>query len=289
MAFRTIISSYELARHLEDPNWAILDCRFSLANSERGRQEYLSAHIPGAVYIHLNEDLCAPIVPGETGRHPLPAIEKLVEKFSSWGICPGVQAVVYDDWTPASGAIAARLWWSLRYLGFDNVAVLDGGWQVWVSEGKAVRSGVETRSRCNFKPALRPELLITTEEVAKLHNDPRYKVFDSRSSDRYRGENETIDPVAGHIPGAFSAPYSDTVGPEGKFLPPEVLQKHFLELFGDVPAEHAIFYCGSGVTAAHNLVALAHCGLGEAPLYVGSWSEWITHPENPTATGSTPG
>ena len=289
MGFSSIVSTNELSRHLDDPNWVIVDCRFSLSDTERGRQDYRTTHIPGSVYAHLDEDLCAPAVLGETGRHPLPTIDKLVEKFSIWGICPGVQVVVYDDWSQASGAIAARLWWSLRFLGHDLVAVLDGGWQQWVSERKSITSGVETNSRCEFLPSLRPELLVGPQDIEIMRRDPLYKVFDSRTSDRYRGENETIDLVAGHIPGAFSAPYNSTIGPEGRFLPPEALRKHFLDLFGDVPAERTVFYCGSGVTAAHNLVALAHSGLGEAPLYVGSWSEWITDPGRPVATGSDTG
>jgi thiosulfate/3-mercaptopyruvate sulfurtransferase len=283
MSYTSVISTTELAAHLDDPDWAIMDCRFSLTVTERGRRDYQEVHIPGAVYVHLDNDLCAPIIPGKTGRHPLASIEQLVENFSNWGIGPGVQVVAYDDWPGGSGAIAARLWWSLRYLGHQDVAILDGGWVRWWSENRALRSGIERRTKRIFIPKLRPELIASGDDVDHMRADPSYRVFDSRGLDRYRGENETIDPIAGHIPGAAPAPYADNIGPGGLFLPPEVLKKRFLALLGDIPASRAVFYCGSGVTAAHNLVALALAGLGDARLYVGSWSEWITDPQRPVA------
>jgi thiosulfate/3-mercaptopyruvate sulfurtransferase len=257
-----------------------MDCRFSLADTGRGENAYLESHIPGAVYVHLENDLCAPIIPGKTGRHPIAATDTLVEKFTDWGIAPGVQVVAYDDWPGASGAIAARLWWSLRYLGHQDVALLDGGWVRWSSENRPVRSGVERRQRKAFVPRIHPALAANTDEVDIWRTNPSYRVLDSRSPDRYRGENETIDPVAGHIPGALSAPYAENIGPDGLFLPADFLKKRFQKLLGDIQAGNAIFYCGSGVTAALNLVALAHAGLGDARLYVGSWSEWITDPQH---------
>jgi thiosulfate/3-mercaptopyruvate sulfurtransferase len=283
MSYTSLISTTELAAHPDNPDWAILDCRYSLTVPGRGRSDYQAAHIPGAVYVHLDNDLCAPMIPGKTGRHPLAPMEKLVENFSSWGIGDGVQVVVYDDWPGGSGAIAARLWWTLRYLGHQDVAVLDGGWVRWWSEGHPLQSGEDRRPKRVFTPRPRPELIASSDEVDQMRTDPSYRLFDSRSADRYRGENETIDPVAGHIPGAISAPYEDNVGPGGLFLPPETLRKRFLALLGDVPANRAVFYCGSGVTATHNLVALARAGLGDARLYIGSWSEWITDPQRPVS------
>ena len=281
MTFKTIISTPELVKHLNDPNWAIVDCRFSLTDNQQGRRHYLQAHIPGAVYSHLEEDLCAPVIPGVTGRHPLPGIDQLVKNLSRWGIGSSVQVVVYDDWPGASGAIAARLWWTLRWLGHDAVAVLDGGWERWHAEKRPMVGGEEMRDWRDFIPYPRLELITTSDEVEVMRRNPSYLVVDSRAADRYRGENETIDPVAGHIPGAISAPYAENIGLDGLFLSKETLQKRFKGLLDDLPAENAVFYCGSGVTGAHNLVALAHAGLGDARLYVGSWSEWITDPDRP--------
>jgi thiosulfate/3-mercaptopyruvate sulfurtransferase len=286
MAYTSIISIENLSRFLDNPAWAILDCRFSLADPEAGRLAYDVAHIPGAVYVHLDKDLCDPVISGKTGRHPLPPVEKLVESFSRWGIDRHVQAVVYDDYPGGNGAIAARCWWSLRYLGHKAVAVLDGGWQRWQSAALPVRGGVEERPRRRFEPVMQPGMLAEVEDVQVTRLDPAARLFDSRSSDRYRGENETIDPVAGHIPGAIPAPYIENLDPDGCFLPAAELKGRFEKLLGGVAPERAIFYCGSGVTAAHNLFAMAHAGLEVPQLYVGSWSEWITDPNRPVAIGA---
>ncbi len=285
MSLQTLISAEELLSHLGDPDWAIVDCRFTLGDAERGRRDYRVAHIPGAVYAQLEEDLSSPHIPGVTGRHPLPPIDVLTDKFSEWGIGPGVQVVAYDDWPGASGAVAARLWWCLHWLGHQAVAVLDGGWNRWLELGGPVASGVETRSRRDFKPRPHPEWLVDAVHVDGLRFSPDYRLFDSRSADRYRGENETIDPVPGHIPGAVNAPYTENVGPDGLFRPVDELRKRFRSLLGEISPQNAVFYCGSGVTAAHNLLALAHAGLGDARLYAGSWSEWITDPKRPVEKG----
>ncbi len=286
MEYKTLVSTTDLSKHLNDPDWAVIDCRFSLAETEKGRQDYLRAHIPGAIYSHLDEDLCSPVIPGETGRHPLPDIDQLVANFNRWGIDSSVQVVVYDDWEVAPGAIAGRLWWSLRWLGHQAVAMLDGGWNLWLSEGRATRSGEESRLPRKFVTSLRLELLATSDDVEIARQDPAYKLLDSRATDRYRGDIEPIDPVAGHIPGAISAPYAQNVNPEGLFLSPQDLRRRFRSLAGDTSAGNTIFYCGSGVTALHNVLAYAHAGLGDARLYLGSWSEWITDPKRPVATGS---
>lgn len=285
MTNTSTISIDLLSRNLGDPEWAILDCRFSLADPEAGRSAYITSHIPGAAYVHLDDDLCAPVIPGKTGRHPLPSVDRLVENFSRWGIDSNVQVVVYDDYPGGIGAIAARCWWSLRYLGHNPVALLDGGWPRWLSAGLPVRGGVEQRPRRQFVPMVQPGLLAGVDAVENARLDPAFRLFDSRSADRYRGENETIDPVAGHIPGAIPAPYMENLDREGSFLPPDELKLRFEKLLGSVSPEKAIFYCGSGVTAAHNLVAMAHAGMDLPRLYVGSWSEWITDRERPVATG----
>lgn len=281
MSYQTIISVEELKDHLDDENWAIFDVRFTLGNPERGREDYLKSHIPGAVYVHLEEEMCAPVVPGKTGRHPLLSAEQTAELFSKLGIDEGVQVVAYDDWTPASGAVAARLWWMLHWLGHRNVAVLDGGWNAWNEHRLPTRSGVENRQPRRFQPELHLELFASAADTYAALLYPHWKVFDSRTSDRYHGQNETIDPVAGHIPGAFNAPYIENCTAEGYIRPKEELHRRFQTLLNGTAANQAIFYCGSGVTAAHNVLALAHAGLGHARLYVGSWSEWITDPEHP--------
>jgi thiosulfate/3-mercaptopyruvate sulfurtransferase len=280
MAYTTLISAAELAEHLDDPAWVVVDCRFELADTERGRRDYRARHIPGALYAHLDEDLSGPVIPGQTGRHPLPEIEAFASTLGGWGIGDGGQVVAYDD---ASGGIAARLWWLLRWLGHDEVAVLDGGWAFWSTQGLPSRAGLESKPARRFQARPRPELLVTTATVERLRRKGRPGLFDSRTADRYRGENETIDPIAGHIPGAVSAPYPDNLGPDGQFLPKEMLRARFQALLGDVPAGQAVFYCGSGVTAAQNLLALAHAGLGQARLYGGSWSQWIVDPRRPVA------
>lgn len=279
MSYTTIISVSELVNHVDDPNWVIVDCRFSLDNQNYGRQEYLSSHIPGAVYAHLNEDLSGHIISGKTGRHPLPQQETFIRTLSKLGIDAGVQVVTYDD---KGGAMAAaRLWWMLRWMGHDAVAVLNGGWQQWKNTGRRTANGMEAKKPRIFASRAKNKLLYNSADVLKILHDAHFRILDSRSADRYRGEHETIDPVAGHIPGALSAPFSHNLDSAGLFLPPKELNSRFRQFLGTRPAECAVFYCGSGVTAAHNLLALAHAGMGDGRLYAGSWSEWITHPDYP--------
>jgi thiosulfate/3-mercaptopyruvate sulfurtransferase len=244
--------------------------------------DYIEAHIPGAIYVHLDKALSAPIVAGKTGRHPLPSPEYAAEFFANCGIGEKTQVVAYDA---AGGAVAAvRAWWMLKWLGHEAVAVLDGGWQKWQREGRTVSSKMESRSSIKFKPQVRTDLSVDVASVQKMIDDPGSCLLDSRSADRYRGENETIDPVAGHIPGAVSAPYQDNLKPDGTFRSPEELRERFQSLIGETPVDEVVFYCGSGVTAIHNILAVAHAGLGMPKLYPGSWSEWITDPERPIST-----
>ncbi len=279
MAYNILTSAAELASHLDDPDWVIVDSRFKLAIPEQGRLDYERAHIPGAVYAHLDEDLSDPIIKGVTGRHPLPEVDKISAVFSRLGIDSNVQVVAYDD---VGGALAAgRVWWLLRWLGHDQVALLDGGWQEWVKRSLPVRSGIETRKSRIFLPQPRNELIISTEQIESMRKSPQYRVLDARSADRYRGENETIDPVAGHIPGAISAPYADNLNPDGTFKDDESLAARYKKLVGGVPIDHVVAYCGSGVTATHDILAMMKAGLGEARIYAGSYSEWITDPNRP--------
>jgi thiosulfate/3-mercaptopyruvate sulfurtransferase len=278
MPFTTLISTAELAEHLADPRWAIVDARFSLADHDIGECNYLAAHIPGAVYAHLERDLSSPQIVGETGRHPLPPVEAITARLSQWGIDNSTQVVVYDD---NSGVYAGRLWWMLRWLGHDAVAVLDGDWRQWQQEGRPARSGSEFRPARTFVAYMRPELAVTAQEIEARLGDPSLRLYDARSADRFHGENETLDPVGGHIPGARSAPYAANLDANGRMLPPEVLRARFQELLGDTPAEEAIFYCGSGVSVAHDVIALQHAGLAMPRVYVGSWSDWISNGQRP--------
>lgn len=281
MFYQTLVSTEEVAAHLEEPDWVILDCRFSLAEPLLFQQKYREAHLPGASYADLNHDLSSPHLPGITGRHPLPAVNSLSQKFSNWGIADGAQVVCYDD---AGGALAAaRAWWLLRWLGHSNVAVLDGGWQKWLAENRPIRAGVESRTHRSFWPTLRPELLATAGEVDYYRRQANWRVLDARAFERFCGLNETIDPVAGHIPGAISAPYAENLSADQTFQSVKTLRQHYSRLLGDLPAEQSVVYCGSGVTAAHDVLAMLHAGLGEARLYTGSWSEWITDPSRPVS------
>ncbi len=281
MDYNTIIPAEVLAEHLQEDNLVIIDCRFTLGENLRGTSDYQRAHIPGAVYAHLENDLCGPIIPGKTGRHPLSEVGLLVDRFSCWGINPEVQVVAYDDWPGNGIPVAARLWWSLRWLGHEKAAVLDGGWDGWSQAGYPMASGIEERARSVFVPSIMTEIIAYSTLVDSMRQDPASRVVDSRSSDRYRGENEIIDPVAGHIPRAISLPYQENFDSGGFFHPVTVLQKRFGDSLGDAPSSNIVFYCGSGITAAVNVLAMAHAGLGDARLYVGSWSEWITDPQRP--------
>ena len=282
MVFSTLISAQEVVKNLNNPTWAIVDCRFALTDTEQGWRDYQTSHIAGAIYAHLDEDLSGSIIPGKTSRHPLPTIETFAQTLSGWGIDADTQVVAYDS---MGGAIAARLWWMLHWMGHRAVAVLDGGWSAWQKDSHPTRDGVESREARNFNPMPRPELLVQANDVLQIGNDPNHRLFDSRSEERYRGENETLDPVGGHIPGAQSLPFAANLDDDGRFRPPEDLRLRFQQQVDETPAENTVFYCGSGVTAAHNILAMAHAGLGHARLYAGSWSEWITDPDRPVETG----
>lgn len=285
MAYQTLISTEELAEHFRDDDWAVIDCRFSLADPSLGRSQYMESHIPGAVYAHLDEDLSGVIVPGVTGRHPLPEPETFAKTLGEWGISSGVQVVAYDS---MGGAIASRLWWMLRQLGHDDVAVLDGGWASWAQGDYPVCGGMEKREPRTFVPHPRAGGAVTTEEVHSHLRTPGMVLIDVRAPERYRGEEEPIDPVAGHIPGAVSAPYADNLRADGRFRSVEELRALYDHLLAGTDIEDVVFYCGSGVTSNHSLLALAHIGMEGAKLYAGSWSQWIADPERPVATGPNP-
>ena len=271
-----LVDAAALAERVGDPDWAIVDCRHRLTDPEFGEGAYREAHIPGAVFAHADRVLSsAPVT--DRGRHPLPAPETLSARFGTLGIDAATRVVAYDD---PGGAIAGRLWWMLRYMGHRAVAVLDGGWPAWLEAGGAVRSGEELRAARKFEGEPRPEWVVTVEQVTGAR-----RLVDSREPARYRGEVEPIDRIAGHIPGAVSHHFARNLGEDGRFLGPAALRERLERTLGEVPAEEAVFYCGSGVSACHNLLALAHAGFPPAKLYVGSWSEWSSDPDRPVATG----
>ena len=266
--YTTILTAADVADHLHDPQWVIVDCRFDLLDTAAGERRYRESHIPGAVYAHLDRDLSgARQATGEGGRHPLPSPADLTRTFSRWGIGRGVQVVAYDD---QSGHYAARLWWLLRFMGHEAVAVLDGGWPAWLAAGLPVAAGPGDPSPARlFEGGAHFEQLAAREQIAAA---PR--LVDARAPERYCGETEPLDPVAGHIPGALNRPYTANWDTTGQWRSQEALLAEFLDLLGDTPAEEAVFYCGSGVSACVNLLAMARAGLPAGRLYVGSWSEW---------------
>lgn len=280
--FTTILSINDLRTNLNDPDWSLIDCRFSLNDTERGRRDYQQSHLPGAIYAHLDADLSAPIIPGKTGRHPLPSSEKFAEKLSEWGVDKTVQVVAYDD---AGGGVASRLWWMLRWLGHDVVAVLDGGWNAWIAANFPVSGETAVRAKRNFEPNIRENWVVDADWIAAASNDSHCCVMDARAASRFTGEQETIDPVAGHIPGALNVPFAENLDENGFFLSPEMLRKKYETILGERSVDKTATYCGSGVTACHSLLAMKHAGFPDALLYPGSWSEWITDKSRAIATG----
>ena len=270
--FATLIDGDNLAAHLADPDWVIVDCRFRLDDTEFGRREYEASHIPGAVYAHLDEVLCNPPMT-DNGRHPLPPPEILIERMGRLGIDSSKQVVAYDD---KNGMVAARLWWLLRYLGHDAVAVLDGGWPAWLETRRSLHSGTEENAAVEFTGNPRMEWVVLANDVPDVA-----LLVDSRAPERYRGEVEPIDSVAGHIPGAVNYFYQDSWSENGRYLPPAQIRQRMQAVLGETDSDEAVFYCGSGVTACVNLLALTYAGLGNGRLYAGSWSDWITDPARP--------
>jgi len=278
MAFTTLIDTSTLANHLHDPSFALLDCRFKLDDPGWGLHQYEVAHIPGAVFADLDRDLSGKKT-GTNGRHPLPDPSQFARTLGRLGIDESVQVVAYDQ---DVSMFASRLWWMLRWLGHESVAVLDGGFAKWQSEGRAVRGGPETRPARTFAGSPRRELTADASEIAGTLHSPGARLLDARAPERFRGENETLDKKAGHIPGAANHFYQSNLNDDNTFRARDELRRRFEESLGGVPPEQAISYCGSGVTACHNLLAMEHGGLTGARLYPGSWSEWSSDPARPT-------
>jgi thiosulfate/3-mercaptopyruvate sulfurtransferase len=280
MSFMTLISTGVLAAHLDDP-FVVVDCRYKLDDETWGAREYAAAHIPEAVYAHLGHDLAGP-TNGTNGRHPLPDPDALANTFGRLGITSGVQVVAYDQ---DNGMYASRLWWLLRWLGHDAVAVLDGGFAKWKAEGRPTTSGLETRTAQTFTASPRPDMPVDASTVASLMHAKEWRLVDARAAERYRGDVEPLDKVAGHIPGAVNHFFRRNLAEDGTFRTPEALRASLRESIGDIPADRIVCYCGSGVSACCNLLALEHAGLTGAKLYPGSWSEWSSDSQRPVERG----
>ena len=276
--YSSLISTQSAQDHLDNPKWRFFDCRYELTAPEKKKAEFSVSHIPGALYVNMNQDLAAAHVPGKTGRHPLPSVDNMARKFSAMGIDKSIQVVVYDD---AGGSHAARFWWILRWLGHDAVTVIDGGWSRWIKEERPVSSELLIPEAKEFIASPRLSWTVTADEILKDLNNPGKCLFDARSAQRFRGENESFDSVAGHIPGAHSVPFTDNLDENGNWKSRSELRQKFENLLDGSPAKEAVSYCGSGITACHNILAMYYAGLGDSLLYPGSWSEWITNPDLP--------
>ncbi|MDO6385914.1 sulfurtransferase [Uliginosibacterium sp. 31-12] len=279
----TIISAATLQAHLADPAWVVLDVRHELSDPQAGRAAYSAGHLPGAFFLHLDEDLSGP-KNGSNGRHPLPDRASFAARLAGLGVNQASQVVIYD----AQGSMmAARLWWMLRWIGHQAAAVLDGGMPAWLAAGGEIKSALPPAR--NAGDLIAGESLVGSIDAAGVMSNLAAQdklVIDARAPDRFRGENETLDAVGGHIPGACNRFFRDNLQADGRFKPAAELRADFTALLGARPASRIIAQCGSGVTACHNLLALEISGLPGAILYPGSWSEWSSDPARPVATGN---
>jgi len=281
MHYTTLIGVNELAAHVEDPGWVVCDCRHDLANYESGRQAYARGHIPGARFFHLDEDLSGP-KNGRNGRHPLPHPITFTLRLGALGIDNRKQVVAYDA---SGGCFAARLWWMLKWVGHDRVAVLDGGWDAWVRAAHATHVKAPVITSTTFNPELKPQSTVDATFIASRLHRHDMAILDARSADRFRGENETLDPVGGHIPGAVNRFFRHNLDESGRFKTPAALELEFGHLLGNRMPDTVVHQCGSGVTACHNLLAMEIAGLYGSRLYPGSWSEWCSDRVRPVAQG----
>ena len=276
---RTIVSTDWLRAHLAEPDLVILDARFSLDDEQWGERAYLAGHIPGAVYADTATHLAGEIVPGVTGRRPFPDPEVFAEQLGRWGIDSSTQVVTYD--ADGGRMSAARVWLMLRWMGHERVAVLDGGWQAWVAAGGEVTTAIPQREATLYPTHLRPELLADVDEVDESRQRAQTCVFDSRGAEGYHGGGVYHDAVRGHIAGAGLADRANTTNADLTFRTPDELRAYYLDLLDGVDPREVIYYCGSGITAAQNVLAMSIAGLEGSRMYVGSWSEWITDPRRP--------
>jgi thiosulfate/3-mercaptopyruvate sulfurtransferase len=273
-----LISTDELATRLSDPDWFVADCRFELGKPDAGREAWAAGHVPGAIHVDLERDLSAPVTPA-TGRHPLPSPAAFAETLGRLGVGSGMQVVCYDA---GPGAYAARLWWMLRWVGHDAVAVLDGGFAAWVAEGRPTDAQAAARAPARFVARTRPGLVVEAAQVADALVNGELLV-DVRGAERFAGKVEPLDTVAGHVPGAINLPFLENLDAAGRFRAPAELAELWHSRTGAAPGRAPICMCGSGVTACQGLLALEAAGVAGGRLYAGSWSEWIRDPSRPVA------
>lgn len=285
MPWHTLVSAEHAATRLIDPRLRVFDCRYELGRPDAGREAYRRGHLPGALHADLHHDLAAPET-AASGRHPLPTPDGFAARLRGWGVNDDSLVLAYDD---ASGMWAARFWWmTAKWLGHRNVAVLDGGFRRWQSLGLPVTTEVPApRAAGDFTARHDPTTAVDADATAAAAGAPDWRVLDARAPERYRGDVEPIDRVAGHIPGARNHPTASVVTADGTFRPASELKAAFAASLGDVGPAHTVAYCGSGVTACHLLLALEHAGLTGAKLYPGSWSEWSRDPARPVAKGTS--
>lgn len=283
MPLAQLISPLALDQKKQQPGLVILDCRFALEDPDYGQRSYAEGHIAGAHFADLNRDLSGPVIKGVTGRHPLPEPAQLLARLQAWGLDNDSQVVLYDD---GPGAFAARAWWLLAWLGKrDGVFILDGGLKAWHAAGLPLSLDAPETVAGQFTGQPDQSLLLDAEHLRQRLGQADLTLLDARGLPRFRGEVEPIDPVAGHIPGAQCAAFTDNLGEDGCFLAADQLKLRFAQKLAGRSPEHLVAYCGSGVTACHNLFALCLAGYPLARLYAGSWSEWITDAQRPVATG----
>ncbi len=282
---RGLVDAATLKAHLEDPGWRVFDCRFDLMDPAAGERQYAEGHVPGAVYAHLDRHLSSPITP-ESGRHPLPDFDALRRWLGEQGVDRQTRVVAYDD---SLQMMSSRLWWLLRMLGHEQVAVLDGGWSGWLAQGGPVdRSAPAARPRPPYAGEFDAASVVGSDALRDNIEQGDWLLVDVRAAERFRGEIEPIDPVAGHIPGAVNIPLTDNLDDGGFFRGDDEIRRIYAPLLAQYPAERQVYMCGSGVSACQPLLALHKAGLGIPRLYAGSWSEWIRDPERPIATGDKP-
>lgn len=280
--YTTLISTDELARHLGDPAFVIVDCRHNLSDVDAGERAYRLAHLPGARFMHIDRDLSGEKT-GRNGRHPLPGVAALSNVLGVAGIDASRQAVAYDQ---NNGMWASRLWWLLQWLGHDAVAVLDGGLDKWIAEGRALTADPPRVHPTRFA-AKAPRPVVSSDDILRhLGTSRGLKILDARAPERYRGDIEPLDPVAGHIPGAINRPYGANLTSQGTFKSSGSLRAEIAAQLGTTPPAAVVHQCGSGVTACHNILAMAIAGLPGSRLYPGSWSEWVADPARPVARGN---
>lgn len=279
MSYTTLVDVATLQAHLDDPAWLVVDVRHQLADTGYGDRVYAEGHIPGAVFLHCDRDLSGPMT-GRNGRHPLPDPEQLAQRLGDIGIGATTQVVVYDD---AQGMIAGRLWWLLRWLGHDRVALLNGGLQAWQAAAGVMTNLLPTLSPRVFVPRQQDRLRVDADYVLERIESPHMHLIDGRAADRFRGENETIDPVGGHIPGAINRFFKDNLLADGRFKPAAELRAEWLAILAGTLPDQVVHQCGSGVSACLNMVAMEIAGLPGSKLYAGSWSEWCADRGRPVA------